>query len=302
MHAHPARHFLATVALAAAFSGVACKGKKSSPAEAVPPPEPPAAPISALEVKAVNADLSVPDPAAPYWKDVARGQISLLAQPMVTPRPEATTTEQLVVAAVHNTTHIAFRLSWADSERSEAGRLGEYSDAAAIQFPVGDMAKTPPMMGGPELPVHIFHWRAQYQRDAEEGKPEMTALYPNMSVDMYPMEFKEAPGGTPEQREGFSPGRAEGNPQSYQKHGVDEIIAEGFATSAVQEGQSAAARAEWRDGRWTLVITRPLAIEGGSTLAVGQETGVAFAVWQGGKAEVGSRKSVLMAWLPTRVL
>ncbi len=297
----PACQFLITLLLATAFCGGGCKGKKASPT-GEPPPEPPAAPISALEVKAVTADLSVPDPAAPYWKDVARGQVALLAQPMVTPRPEATTTEQLIVAAVHNTTHIAFRLSWADTEASEAGRLGEFSDAAAIQFPVGDMNKTPPMMGGPELPVHIFHWRAQYQRDAEQGKPEMTALYPNMSVDMYPMEFKEAPGGSPQEREGFSPGVAEGNPQSYQKAGVDEIIAEGFSTSAVQAGHSSAAKAVWHGGRWTLVITRPLTIEGGSTLAVGQETGVAFAVWQGGKAEVGSRKSVLMSWLPTRVL
>jgi hypothetical protein len=300
MYTHPARPFLATLLFAAAVSGAACKGKTSS--SSAPPKEPPATPITALEVKAVSADLSVPDPAAPFWKNVARGQVPLLAQPMVTPRPEVVTTEHVVVAAVHNATHISFRLSWADSERSEAGRLGEFSDGAAIQFPVGDVTKTPPMMGGPELPVHIFHWRAQYQRDAEKGKPEMTALYPNMSVDMYPLEFKEAPGGTPEAREGFSPGKAEGNPQSYAKSSVDEIIAEGFSTSAVQEGRSGAAKAEWRDGTWTLVITRPLTIEGGSTITVGQETGVAFAVWQGGKAEVGSRKSVMMTWLPTKVL
>ncbi len=300
MSRNPDWHLLSTLVVAAACSGAACKGKKSSPAQEAP--EPPAAPISALEVKAVNADLSVPDPAAPYWKDAARGQVALLAQPMVTPRPEVTTTDHIVVAAVHNASHISFRLSWPDSERSEAGRLGEFSDAAAIQFPVGDVTKTPPMMGGPELPVHIFHWRAQYQRDQEKGKPEMNQLYPNMSVDMYPMEFKEAPSGTAAQQEDFSPGKAEGNPQSYQKGGVDEIIAEGFSTSAVQAGHSGAGKGEWVNGRWTLVITRPLTIEGGSSLAVGQETGVAFAVWQGGKAEVGSRKSVMMSWLPTKVL
>lgn len=300
MPAHPARNFLIALVLASAFSSAACKGKSSAPAKERP--EPPATPITALEVKAVNADLSVPDPTAAYWNDIARGQVSLLAQPMITPRPEVTTTEHLVVAAVHNATHISFRLSWIDTELSEAGRLGEFSDGAAIQFPVGDVTKTPPMMGGPALPVHIFHWRAQYQRDAEKGKPDMIGLYPNMSIDMYPMEFKEAPGGTTAQQEGFSPGRAEGNPQSYAKGGVDEIIAEGFSTSAVQEGRSAAAKAVWRDGRWTLVITRPLVIDGGSTITVGQETGVAFAVWQGGKAEVGSRKSVMMSWLPTKVL
>lgn len=295
--------WIPTLACAAVLGAVACKGKgKGAKDEPAVAPEPPASPISTLEVRPVTADLSVADPKAPYWKDVSRGQVTLLAQPMITPRPETTTTDQITVAAVHNATHIAFRLSWKDEERSEAGRLGEFSDAAAIQFPVRDLSQTPPMMGGPDLPVHIFHWRAQYQRDQETGKPEMTALYPNMSIDMYPMEFKEAKGGTAEQREAFSPGRAEGNPQAYPKAGVDEIIAEGFSTSAVQEGHSGSARGEWVNGTWTLVITRPLAIEGGSTIAVGQDTGVAFAVWQGGKGEVGSRKSVMMSWLPTKVL
>lgn len=300
MHEHHVRHILATVVLTVAFSGACKEEERSSSKQAFA--EPAAAPISTLEVRPVNADLRAADPAAPYWQDAPRGEVALVAQPMVTPRPETTTTDRLVVAAVRNATHIAFRLRWADSEQSDGGRLGELSDAAAIQFPVGDVNKTPPFMGGPDLPVHIFHWRAQYQRDAEQGKPEMAALYPNMSVDMYQMEFKEAPGGTPEEREAFSPARAEGNPQSYPKTGVDEILAEGFSTSAVQAGTSAAAKAVWRDGYWTLVITRPLAIEGRSTIAVGKETGVAFAVWQGGKAEVGSRKSVMMTWLPTKVL
>ena len=289
---------LGLAAIAAASSG--CKSKPSKPARLGP--EPPAQPLTALEVRSVNADLSVPDPRAAYWKKASRGEITLLAQPMVTPRPETTTTDKLIVAAVHNRTHIAFRLSWADPEKSEAGRLGQFSDAAAIEFPVNDLGATPPMMGGPNQPVHIFHWRAQYQRDQEQGKPEMTALYPNLSVDMYPLEFKQAKGGSPEQREGFSPGRAEGNPQAYPKHGVDEIIAEGYSTSAVQDGHSSAAHGEWVDGRWYLVITRELEVEGGSTLALGKDTGVAFAVWQGGQGEVGSRKSVLMSWLPTKVL
>jgi len=291
------RDLVWTTILVCAAAG--CGSKKAQPATVT---EPPAPPIDALVVPAVTVDVSVPDPGAAYWKDVARGSVTLQAQPMVTPRPEATMTEQITVAAVHDATHIAFRLSWKDPEVSEAGGLGQYSDAAALQFAIKDVNATPPMMGAPELPVHIFHWRAQYQRDQEKGKPEMTALYPNMSVDMYPMEFKEAPGGTPEQQEAFSPGRAEGNPQAYPKSGVDEIIAEGFSTSAVQEGHSAAARAVWANGTWTLVITRPLVIEGGSTITVGQDTGVAFAVWQGGQAEVGSRKSVLMYWLPTKVL
>jgi DMSO reductase family type II enzyme heme b subunit len=56
--------------------------------------------------------------------------------------------------------------------------------------------------------------------------------------------------------------------------------------------------AEWRDGTWTLVLVRPLALEGGSSFAPGERTFAAFAVWQGGLDEVGARKSVTMTWTP----
>ncbi len=288
--------WLAVTAIACASS--ACSGPTRPTAPIV---EPPPTPISELVVQRVSADLGKPDPDAAYWRNVPRGAISLVAQPMVTPRPETTTTELVAVQAVHDGKTIAFRLVWKDAEKSEAGRLGEFSDALAIEFPVKDGPSTPVMMGAKDLPVHIFHWRAQYQRDAEQGKPEMLALYPNLSIDMYPMDFKDAPGGTDVEKESFSPGRAAGNPQSYVKTGVDEVIAEGFSTSAVQEGHSGAARGAWRDGTWALVITRPLVVEGGSVLQVGGPAYVAFAAWQGGKGEVGSRKSVTMAWLPLRV-
>ena len=151
--------------------------------------------------------------------------------------------------------------------------------------------------------MHIFHWRAQYQRDAERGKPDITELYPNMTLDMYPLEYADfgsLPKPTEAQKATYQPGRAEGNPQAYAKSGVDEIYAEGMSTTSVQEGGGSHAKGVWRGGEWTVVITRALRREGGSTLAVVQPAHVAFAVWQGGEGEVGSRKSVTMSW--TRVL
>lgn len=256
--------------------------------------------LKVLDVKKVSADLSKPDPKAAYWKEAAEGLVTMLAQPMIAPRPETTTTENVIVQALHDGTRIAFRLRWKDTEVSEAGRLGKFSDAFALEFPVKDGPLPPVMMGAKDMPVHLFHWRAQYQRDSEKGKPTMKELYPNLSIDMYPHEFKDMP-GDPAAAEKFSPGMAAGNPQSYVKAGVDEIIAEGFATSAVQAGHGSKAHGEWANGEWTLVIVRPLAIEGGSTLKVGATGNVAFAAWQGGKDEVGSRKCVTMQWTPVKV-
>jgi hypothetical protein len=293
----PARTFVAGLFL---LGAITCKQK----AEEAPAPSfdtLPAPAIEELTVGPTKADLKKPDPEAAFWKDVPRGTIALTAQPLVNPRPETTTTEAVIVQAVHDGTSVAFRLVWSDPEESIGGRLGEFSDALALQFPSNGQEDTPVMMGGPDLPVHIYHWRAQYQRDEENGKPEMAALYPNMNVDMYPMDFKEAPGGTDQEKESFLPARALGNPQAYAKKAVDEIVAEGFGSSAVQDAVLGSARGLWKDGRWALVITRPLNAPERSVLQAPGENYLAFAIWQGGKDEVGSRKSVTMAWLPVKV-
>lgn len=248
----------------------------------------------------VEADLSSPDPDAPFWLGVEARTLALVAQPMIRPRPAETKTSEVEVRAVHDGRWLALRLAWKDPEESWAGRLGEYSDAAAVQFPLQPGESPPPIfMGVRGMPVHIFHWRAQYQRDREVGKPTMRDLYPHLSIDMYPLEYADPGRLDPPlaAREQFSPGLAVGNPQSFPKSGVDEILAEGFSTSSVQDS-AASGRATWKEGEWRLVIARPLAIEEGSTLAPGDSTFVAFAVWQGGAAEVGSRKSVTMAWTP----
>lgn len=267
-----------------------------------------AGPASAeIVAKAVRGDLSQPDPKAAWWANAAVEKVTLMAQPMAIPRPAVTTTGEIAVQAVHDGKWLSVRLTWADPDKSEAGHLGEFSDGVAVQFPVKSNDAPPPVfMGGKDNPVHIFHWRAQYQRDKERGKPTMKDLYPNMSVDAYPMEFKDM--GklgvlSDEAREQFSPGVAEGNPQSYAKTGVDEVVAEGFSTSSVQGNGhgTSAAQGHWADGKWSVVITRELTREGGSVLTAGGKTFVGFAVWQGGKDEVGSRKSVTMAWTPLKI-
>lgn len=236
------------------------------------------------------------------WKKAPLQSVDLMAQPMALPRPKLTLTEKMAVQVLHNGKSIAFRLSWKDPEKSAAGRLGLFSDAVALEFPVKLSEGQPPspFMGEPDKPVHIFHWRAQYQKDKEMGRhPTMVDLYPNMSVDAYPMEFKDeaAPQGSESQRRMFAPGQAAGNPQSYVKTGVDEIFAEGFGSSSLAPEIEAESEAEWKNSEWSVVITRPLKTTLGSELKVGGKNFVCFAVWQGGKREVGSRKSVTLMWV-----
>lgn len=251
-------------------------------------------------VARLPVELNAPDPEAPYWSGVPVRKVSLVAQPMVRPRPRATTTPELLVQLAHDGERLAVRLEWFDPQPDSGGRVGQYSDAVAIQFPMRPADFPPPIfMGTREQPVHILHWRAQYQQDAEHGKPTIHELYPNMSIDMYPLEFRDPGLVNPDvtAREQYSPGRAVGNPQAYVKTGVDEIVAEGFSTSSVQESL-AWGRGVWKDGRWQVVLIRPLLREGLSEIRPGARSYLAFAVWEGGSHEVGARKSVTMIWSP----
>jgi len=263
--------------------------------------------VSASEIKAtkVSADLSKPAVDESVWKNAKEETISLMAQPMALPRPKTTTTQSVRVQAVHDGQWIAFRLKWHADAKAEAGKIGQFSDAVAMQFPVKEGPPPPVFMGAKDSPVHIFHWRAQYQKDHEKGKPGMRDLYPNMNPDMYPMEFSDAghvEGLTEEKREVYSPGKVSGNPQSYEKSSaVDEIVAEGFGSSSVIQNRMAVGFGNWKNGEWSVVISRPLKRENGSTLEPGKNGYVAFAVWQGAKQEVGSRKSVTMSWVPLQV-
>lgn len=272
---------------------------------------------SAVQSVAVTADLSkltlesVEDEKtwASMWKLAPEQSISLMAQPMVVPKPKKTLTPMIWVKSVHDDAWIAFQLSWSDENKSVAGRPGDFSDAVAVQFPANAGTTPPPVfMGFKDNPVHIFHWRAQYQLDKEHGLRSMKDLYPNMNPDMYPLEFKDEghlTGLSDEKREVFSHGRAAGNPQSYAKKGVDEILAEGFGTSSVIQNVEALAHGVWSEDQkqkgWSVVIKRPLRRESGSVLEVGKPSFMAFAVWQGGDQEVGSRKSVTMSWIPLEI-
>ncbi len=259
--------------------------------------------MQAAEIKAnfVKADLSKLPTETSLWSKAPEVAVSLVAQPMANPRPKTTTTSEIKVQALHNGEWAAFRLSWADPQKDEAGPLGKYSDAVAIQFP-GKMGPPPPIfMGAKDNPVHILHWRAQYQVDKEQGFKEPSAYYPNMQIDMYPMEFNNYGNVTVglSDKEIYSPGIAAGNPQSQRKiRAVDEIIAEGFGSSTIAQNAMAVGSGVWENGRWTVIIARPLHRENGSVLLEGGSSNVGFAVWEGGKDEVGSRKCVTMSWTP----
>ncbi|MBK9038730.1 MAG: hypothetical protein IPL83_06135 [Bdellovibrionales bacterium] len=84
--------------------------------------------------KNVKADLSKISQADSLWKDAKQEEVSLMAQPMVAPRPKTTSTPALRVQAVHEENGFLFACVGQTSS-DEGGKTMEFSDALAIQFP-----------------------------------------------------------------------------------------------------------------------------------------------------------------------
>jgi steroid C-25 hydroxylase gamma subunit len=75
------------------------------------------------------------------------------------------------------------------------------------------------------------------------------------------------------------------------------VIARGAGTVQEIPKSFAQSRANWADGRWQVVLARPLTIDGdGVQLSPKQSTKVAFAVWEGSSQERAGLKSFSKSW------
>ena len=95
----------------------------------------------------------------------------------------------------------------------------------------------------------------------------------------------------------FITGRAVGNQVSIRETSAQELGAKGpgSSTFAPRPSQAVTAEAVWKDGRWTVVLKRPLvAPESGLPLASGDRCSVAFALWDGAFHDRGGQKLISM--------
>jgi DMSO reductase family type II enzyme heme b subunit len=85
----------------------------------------------------------------------------------------------------------------------------------------------------------------------------------------------------------------------HRKQPVEELAAEGFGTTTHVPDSLSKARGQWKDGRWTVVIDRPLTeIDPlNAALKPGKTGQISFAVWDGAAGNVGGRKHYV-GWVP----
>jgi DMSO reductase family type II enzyme heme b subunit len=236
------------------------------------------------------------DAGAPYWKRARPVKVAMQPQVMALPHRTDPAVKELTVRAIHNGGWIAFRLEWKDPTLSDRIVLDNFGDQVAVQLPVNVKGAPPaPMMGNPGGRVNIMQWRAAFQRDLDRGAPSVRDLYPNAWADVYPDEVLSAADARP-----YTGALGLENPISRGRASpVLDQMAEGWGSMTVKPDQHALGRGVWREGLWQVAITRPMVTDdlNAPQLLPGVRTVAAFAVWEGGRGEVGARKA-WASWIP----
>jgi hypothetical protein len=241
------------------------------------------------------------------WNTVTPYKQPLQRQFLVAPMPADVGVKEVFVQSINDGKHIAFRLVWKDATRDDGLKIMNFSDGAAIQFPVKKEPLPEFFMGEPDKPVHIIYWKAWRSRDHEEGFQNVKTAYPNMTVDMYNFDYSVKGNGTDKtqsEKDIFIPGKAAGNPLSVpHKEIVEELSAEGSGTLASKNIENTSGEAEWKNGEWTVIFIRPLNVsdEKSVQFKAGEKMPVAFAVWEGSRMESAGRKAVSPAWAEVNV-
>ena len=238
-----------------------------------------------LVAKRSEVDVPLGDPFDSVWNQANPIEAPLSAQNITPPKGGGDRT--ITARALHDGERLYVLMEWEDdSEGLLVSRQAEFSDAAAVQFPVSEGETVPSFcMGDPSSPVNIWQWKAAWQADIDQGFVGVEDAYPSMHVDLYPFE---------EEAE-FYPARAVGNvfAQDDRTTAVDNLLAGSFGTLTQAPDQVVQGTGEWRDGTWRVVFARDLEVAADYTrFAEKQSTNVAFAVWDGASGERDGIKSV----------
>ncbi len=197
---------------------------------------------------------------------------------------------ELAVRAVHDGQSVALRLSWRDGScNDQIGRPEDFEDMAAVQLYRGP-AEPFLGMGADGAVVDLWLWRASWHH---RGPQYVSPL------DDYPLDspvYREKLRGQPPPE--LQTARAAGNPHTHPDaaQSAGSLAAKGFGSTTFRPraSQLVAARSEWKDGRWTVELRRPLAVgpEGGIGLAPGDRCSAAFALWDGAARDRNGQKLV----------
>ncbi|GFP29377.1 ethylbenzene dehydrogenase-related protein [Candidatus Hakubella thermalkaliphila] len=231
-----------------------------------------------LEVPFISKDIDLTKGISlPEWETIPSQEVELMYQVMVLPWGKSLVSP-VTVRAFHNGEEIYFYMSWKDDSENRNIDVDEFSDAAAIMFPLAD--EVPPstiMMGFMGNPgANIWQWKAS--QDTEYWLKELpeTEAYSDF---YYPFEEQEVLVVSKE----------------VPRSAVNDLIARGVGTITPKETQNVLGRGLWDKGTWYVVFRRslkPTDPQLDAAFSPGGGKLSAFAIWNGAKGDRGGRKSI----------
>ncbi len=222
--------------------------------------------------------------------------------------------KEIMIRGFHNGETIFFKLTWDDAMKNERViKHEQFRDAVAMMFPLDLVTISPetpfsPRMGDRGRPVNLWHWKADWERELHlAGRFEhVDAVYSNMFDD-----FQDNPISVPVQKDLYSStqfisgGRAAGTLLAKPDRGrsVEDLNAIGFGTLTSQVHQDVKGKGNWVDGKWNVVIYRPLITPDKNDVQFvpGMRTFFNVAVWNGAQGDTNGQKSITIRWHPLTI-
>jgi mono/diheme cytochrome c family protein len=216
------------------------------------------------------------------WERASEVSIPLTGQATFAPRWQIPAVTDLQVRVLYNEEQVALRLAWDD--RSPDTNPADSARAGAEGWKADDT----------------------YPRIYPGGE-RARGMYPDAAEVMYPARAEDSPvlphlvygsGGDPVNLWRW---RADLPPGGGVAESVGELRAAGAQRPPEEleaESRLAEGSGRWHEGRWTVVIRRPLSASAGSApgyFRPGQSVPIAFHVWDGGNGETGLRMA-LSSW------
>ena len=263
------------------------------------------------------SEVPVDDPYSSRWErstssDWAVASVGLEGQSTVRPTRAEPSVPTISVSALHDGSHIGFRLSWVDEQVDDLTiKTDAFRDACAVLL-AGDVTdQAVRFMGTGDGPATILHWKADWQRDVDHGFQGLSVAFPNGTFDYYPP-LETIDGDAPTvveytaaDAEQWLPGMAVDNPisQPTKISPVEKALARGVGTLETLPTQNAIGRGVFADGLWSVVIAKPLAAADDLEMALspGGQYAMATAVWSGRDRDAGGHKSPSRSLLRLRL-
>lgn len=254
-------------------------------------PKPTVAQLDHVRVKRVQGSVPKQNPEAEAWNEAPEYSGPLAPQNVTPPMLQQPGIARVKVRALHDGDWVAFRLEWEDRAGDTLLGPSRFSDAAAVQLPRDRGASPSPMMGHPGAPVRLLYWKAAWQT------PDMLmALHPNKPPTPYPYEAAATEHRAAMELQ-YAPARAVANPNLNRPNGAPVMLgeAEMFGSfTAVGDAQTDG-KGVYREGKWRVVLAMSLRMA--PSLATGQESQAAFALWEGSAQNAGARKMRSEQWV-----